>query len=64
MKGTPKQHTPRPNSLIKWRNIQTRFKELYQVERRRMDDVEKVLCGEFFISPGRLAIILKMKIDS
>lgn len=52
----------RKTSLLKYAAIQQRFECLYNEERRRIDDVEQVLCREFFLSPARLAVILKMRL--
>jgi len=50
----------RPNSLIKYRAIQNRFKELYDGHRIRVDDVYEKLGEEFFLSEIRLYEILRL----
>jgi hypothetical protein len=48
----------RPATVKKYKALQSRFKVLYEDERRRLDDVEQMLCNEFFISVSRVYIIL------
>jgi hypothetical protein len=48
----------RPATVKKYKALQMRFKVLYEDERRRLDDVEQMLCNEFFISVSRVYIIL------
>lgn len=50
----------RPNSLKKYRAIQQRFKELYDGQRIRVDDVYDILSREFFISEIRLTEIMRL----
>lgn len=46
-----KDHKPeRPETIEKYRAVQERFKELYQVQRIRNDDVINILKKEFFIA--------------
>lgn len=52
----------RPATLAKYQAIQNRYKELYNVERRRLDDVEAILKKEFFLSSGRIYIILNLQL--
>lgn len=52
----------RPTTLAKYRAIQTRYRELYDGKRLRIDDVEAKLCEEFFLSPLRVRAVLKMEI--
>lgn len=56
--STLKKHVMRPATRKKYLAIQARFKELYEVERRRLDDVHNILCEEFFLSLSRIYIIL------
>lgn len=53
----------RPSSLLKYRAIHARYHHLYNVERKRIDDVEEQLCSEFFLSRSRVLIILKMDLS-
>lgn len=52
----------RPSTLRKYKAIQARYQHLYNIERKRIDDVETQLCNEFFLSRHRVLIILKMEI--
>lgn len=52
--------TIRPSTVLKYRAIQNRYSELYNRDRLRLDDVEKRLCQEFFLSKTRVMAILKM----
>ncbi len=52
----------RNSTKRKYIAIQDRFKHLYDVERKRIDDVETSLCEQFFLSRSRLQIILKMNL--
>lgn len=56
----PEVQNIRPSTLEKYRAIHKRFKHLYDVERKRIDDVERQLCAEFFLGSHRLRLILKM----
>jgi hypothetical protein len=53
-------NTLRPNTLKKFRAIQARFKHLYDVERRRIDDVQEILAREFFLSEIRIYEVLRL----
>jgi len=52
----------RPSTLRKYEAIHARYHHLYNVERKRIDDVETQLCTEFFLSRTRVLIILKMEL--
>lgn len=52
----------RPATVKKYRAIQERYKVLYHEQRRRLDDVEEILTKEFFLSPGRIYIILNLEL--
>jgi len=52
----------RPSTRQKYLAIQQRYNHLYNVERRRIDDVEQQLCQEFFLSRQRIMLILKADI--
>lgn len=52
----------RPSTLRKYEAIHARYQHLYNVERKRIDDVETQLCNEFFLSRTRVLIILKMEL--
>lgn len=54
----------RPATIKKYRAIQDRYRVLYNEQRRRLDDVEKLLCDEFFLSPGRIYIILNLELPT
>jgi hypothetical protein len=58
-KGSGGKAGTRPKTLEKYRAIQSRFQELYTVERQRIDDVEATLSREFFLSRHRIMLILK-----
>jgi hypothetical protein len=40
----------RPATLAKYRAVKARFRELFDVERRRVDDCYKMIMQEFFIT--------------
>lgn len=52
----------RPSTLRKYEAIHARYHHLYNIERKRIDDVETQLCSEFFLSRTRVLIILKMEL--
>lgn len=54
----------RPSTLNKYRAIQARYKQLYDEERRRIDDVERILCAEFFLSSARIYFVLNLDLGS
>ncbi len=56
--STLKVATMRPSTRAKYVAIQQRFRHLYEVERRRLDDVHDILCREYFLSLSRIYIIL------
>jgi len=56
--ATLKAKTMRPATRKKYEAIQARFKQLYEVERRRLDDVHNILTEEFFLSLSRIYLIL------
>ena len=40
----------RPATLAKYRAVKKRFKQLFETERRRIDDVHRMIMEEFFIT--------------
>lgn len=54
--------TIRPSTMRKYRAIHARYQHLYNIERRRIDDVQQQLCEEFFLSQSRLMLILKLEL--
>ena len=57
------KHTMRPATIQKYKAIQARYKELFEVQRLRLDDVMKTLSQEFFLCEARIVIILKINFD-
>jgi glucan phosphorylase len=53
----------RPETKEKYRSIQKRFSELYSTERLRIDDCEKRIAKEYFITLNSVRRILKIKIE-
>ena len=52
----------RKGTIIKYRAIQARYKELYHRDRKRIDDVYKQLGKEFFVSARWIEEILRMEL--
>ncbi len=48
--------------ILKYRMIQNRLHQLYNVERKRIDDVYSILEKEFLLSEARLKKIINLKV--
>ncbi len=48
--------------VLKYQKIQTRYQHLYNVERKRMDDVFIILEDEFLLSVSRIQKILNFRL--
>lgn len=53
----------RTETLNRYLAIQARFKQLFESERLRYDDVINKLCAEFFIRESTLFKILKKELN-
>lgn len=53
----------RTNTLKKYKAIQNRYKHLYHVERKRIDDVYNQLAEEFFMSVRWIEEVLRMDLE-
>ena len=54
----------RPASIAKYKAIQARYKQLFEVDRLRLDDVMQTLTREYFLCEARIVIILKINFDA
>lgn len=52
----------RPTTVEKYRAVQARYHELFNVQRLRIDDVMARLSQEFFLCESRLVLILKCEL--
>lgn len=52
----------RPNTRQKYKAIQRRYHELYNVERLRIEDVMTRLCAEFYMVESRIQLVLKLEL--
>ncbi len=63
MKRRRSELTREQNKIRKWTAVQARFKELYDVERLRIDDVYDRLAEEFFISADQVHFIMRQDLE-
>lgn len=52
----------RPKSIRKYRDMQTRYNNLYNVQRMRHDDAMQQICDEFYVSHVFALYVLTLEI--